>query len=97
MKTYFNLFLVITLFGMVSAEAVPGRNEWEGLAKKGDVKAMISLGVMYHAGNGVKVDYNKAMDWYLKAYAKNDGDAVNNIIYCIIHTCICIHTRLELP
>ena len=55
------------------------RKEFQALADKGDDKAMIDLGVMYHTGEGVKQDYDKAMDWYLKAYAKRNGDALNNL------------------
>ena len=53
--------------------------KYEEMAAGGDVKAMITLGLFYHQGNGVPVSYEKAMDWYLKAYDKNDGDAFNNI------------------
>jgi tetratricopeptide (TPR) repeat protein len=55
------------------------RKEFQALADKGDDKAMIDLGVMYHLGEGVKQDYDKAMEWYLKAYARTNGDALNNI------------------
>lgn len=79
MKTHLRALIAFALFAVTSVDAAPGRDEWEGLAKKGDVEAMISLGVMYHTGDGVEVDYTKAMDWYLQAYAKNDGDALNNI------------------
>ncbi|HQL21794.1 MAG TPA: tetratricopeptide repeat protein, partial [Opitutaceae bacterium] len=48
-------------------------------ADRGDVAAMIEVGLAYHRGDGVPVDYAKAMDWYLKAYDKADGDALNNI------------------
>ncbi len=40
---------------------------------------MISLGIMYHTADGVAQDYSIALDWYLKAYEKHDGDALNNI------------------
>jgi len=40
---------------------------------------MMELGLMYHTGKGAKQDYDKAMDWYLKAYAKRNGDALNNM------------------
>jgi TPR repeat protein len=40
---------------------------------------MINLAVMYHTGQGVTQDYGKAMDWYLKAFAKQNGDAYSNI------------------
>jgi len=79
MKTYLHALCAFALFALTPVEAAPGPDEWEGLAKKGDVKAMISLGIMHHTGDGVEVDYTKAMDWYLQAYAKKDGDALNNI------------------
>lgn len=79
MKTYLHALMAFSFFALTSVDAASGRDEWEALAKKGDVKAMISLGVMHHTGDGVDVDYTKAMDWYLQAYAKNNGDALNNI------------------
>ncbi|MBK1884244.1 sel1 repeat family protein [Luteolibacter pohnpeiensis] len=54
--------------------------KYEAMAEKGDTRAMITIGLYYHQGNGgVSKDYEKAMDWYLKAYAKWNGDAFNNI------------------
>lgn len=53
--------------------------EFLPLAKKGDDKAMITIGLMYHQGQGFKQDYSKAMDWYIKALKKNNGDAWSNI------------------
>lgn len=79
MKTYLHVIMAFSLFALTSGDAAPGPDEWEGLARKGDVKAMISLGIMYHTGDGVDVDYAKAMDWYLQAYTRKDGDALNNI------------------
>lgn len=52
---------------------------FEKLAAQGDCAAMVELGLLHHTGKGRPVDYVKAMDWYLKAYAKSDGDALNNI------------------
>jgi hypothetical protein len=92
MKTSLTVFL--TMFCLISSalagvkEALDAqergdyetaRKEFTALAEKGDAKAMVDLGVMYHTGEGVKQDYAKAMDWYLKAYAKRNGDALNNI------------------
>lgn len=48
-------------------------------AAKKDTRAMIALGLAYHQGDGVPVDYGKAMDWHLKAYDEADGDALNNL------------------
>lgn len=77
-KTILSAALPLLLASTLCAQS-PDPSQWEDLAKKGDTKAMISLGLAYHTGDGVKQDYAKAMDWYLQAYAKNDGDALNNI------------------
>src|SRR3954468_19053035 len=55
------------------------RKQFQALADKGDDKAMMELGLMYHTGEGAKQDYDKAMDWYLKAYSKQNGNALNNL------------------
>ena len=44
-------------------------------AKRGDVQAQFTVGVMYYYGNGVKQDYKKAREWFEKAAAMNDGRA----------------------
>jgi hypothetical protein len=49
------------------------------LAKSGDDRAMIHLGNKYYSGDGVAVDYKQAMDWWLKAFAAENGDAPGNI------------------
>jgi hypothetical protein len=67
------------LFICSTANAAPEQSEWEALAQKGNVTAMVSLGLAYHTGSGVELDYKKAMGWYLLAYAKSDGDSLNNI------------------
>jgi TPR repeat protein len=75
-------FIVVAgmiMAGQIFAAAADEKAPYEALAAKGDVRAMITLGLMYHQGDGVPLDYGKAMDWYLKAYAKGDGDALNNI------------------
>ncbi|KAF9925376.1 hypothetical protein FBU30_004815 [Linnemannia zychae] len=43
-------------------------------ATLGDADAQVALGDMYLNGHGVQRDYQKAMDWFLKA--ANGGDAV---------------------
>ena len=52
---------------------------FEKLSAKGDTKAMVQLGLFYHEGEGVKQDYRKAMDWYLKAFEKQNADALSNL------------------
>ena len=49
------------------------------LADTGDSKAMIHVGNKYYSGDGADVDYTKAMDWWLRAFHANNGDAPGNI------------------
>lgn len=49
---------------------------WEQLAARGDDRAMTNAGVIYQNGDGVPVDNEKALDWYLKAM---NGTALNNM------------------
>ncbi|KAF9925567.1 hypothetical protein FBU30_004680 [Linnemannia zychae] len=50
------------------------------IASQGDKKAQVALGDIYKDGlGGVEKDYNKAMDWYLKAAEHGDSIAQNNI------------------
>lgn len=49
-------------------------------AKAGDVNAMLTLGYSYLYGdNGVKVDYDKAFEYYAQAAMKNDNVGLNNL------------------
>lgn len=52
---------------------------WVALAMQGDSKAMIHLGNKYYKGDGVPVDYEKTMAWYLNAFKLNNGNAPGNI------------------
>lgn len=52
---------------------------FEALAAKQDARAMNTLGIWYHQGEGVKADPVKAYDWYLKAAELGDGDGWNNL------------------
>ena len=52
---------------------------FEQLADQGDARAMVSVGYMYHLGQGVKPDYGRAMDWYLRALKEDSPDAYNNV------------------
>ncbi len=71
--------LALLICSSVFAASKSERATYEAKAAKGDTTAMIELGLIYHRGDGVPVDYAKAMDWYLKAYDKFDGDAFNNL------------------
>lgn len=54
-------------------------DEFLPLAEAGDDDAMISIGLLYHQGQGFTQDHAKAMEWYLKAFEKMNGDAYSNI------------------
>ncbi len=54
-------------------------NEFLSLANSGDSKAMVTIGIMYHRGQGFNQDYKMALNWYLKAFDKFNGDAYSNI------------------
>ncbi len=53
--------------------------EFSALADRGDSKAMVTLGMFFYNGDGFPQDYDKAMDWFLRAMALGNGDAYNNI------------------
>jgi hypothetical protein len=52
---------------------------FEMLAGKGDTKAMVQLGLYYYEGSGVKQDYTRAMNWWLKALSNENADAFVNL------------------
>jgi len=52
---------------------------FEKMSENGDDKAMVDCGIIYYEGLGVKQDYSKAMDWFLKALEKNNPDAFSNL------------------
>lgn len=48
-------------------------------ATGGNARAMAVLGLIYHQGEGVPRDLLTAHDWYMKAAARGDVDALNNL------------------
>ncbi len=48
---------------------------FEKLAAEGDDRAMVLLGVYYYQGDKVQQDYDKAMDWFLRAFARQNAAA----------------------
>src|SRR3954462_15963119 len=62
-----------------SGDYETARKEFQALADKGDDKAMMELGLMYHTGEGAKQDYKTALDWYLKAHTKHNAEGLSNI------------------
>ncbi len=79
MKLIKSSVLVLLICSQAIAASKSERAAYEAKAAKGDTAAMVELGLIHHRGEDVPVDYAKAMDWYLKAYEKFDGDAFNNL------------------
>ena len=48
-------------------------------AQGGDDVAMVTIGLMFYRGQLGSVDYNSAMNWYVRAFDRQNGDAFNNI------------------
>ena len=53
--------------------------EWRPLAEQGDASAQTNLGVMYHQGHGVPLDYAEAMKWFRLAAEQGDATAQHNL------------------
>jgi len=91
----FNCLTVFTILFLYSFNAFAGENEgiealqkgdykmaykeFLPLAKAGDEKSMITLGLLFHEGKGFEQNYSTAMEWYIKAFRLGNGDAYNNI------------------
>ena len=66
LKTIICAFLVVILtFGTAFADDVSSLRQ---KAEKGDVRAQVELGLMYHEGKDVKRDFKEAAKWW-----KNGG------------------------
>ena len=52
---------------------------WEGAAEQGHVGAQSKLGFIYQHGQGVDVDYKKAIEWYEKAAKQGQPEAQFNL------------------
>lgn len=49
------------------------------LAKIGNTRAMIAIGMMYFDGKPVTQDHRQAMQWFIEAFDKGDADVYNII------------------
>lgn len=56
-----------------------GIHIFEKLADDGDDRSMVQLGVYYFEGAVILQDHSKAMEWWLKALAKDNADAFVNL------------------
>ena len=57
---------------------------WEGAAEQGLAEAQHNLGLMYEHGDGVDLDYKKALEWYEKAAEQGHAQAQCNL--CLLYT-----------
>ena len=48
---------------------------WEGAAEQGFKEAQYNLGILYHNGHGVDVNYKKAFEWWEKAAKQGHAHA----------------------
>jgi TPR repeat protein len=53
--------------------------EWRPLAEKGNVKAQVSLGIMYSQGRGVPQDYVESVKWVRLAAEQGSAGAQYNL------------------
>ncbi len=53
--------------------------EWREAADKGDVSAMLGLGVLYDTGHGERQDFAKALSWYRRAAEAGNARAMFNV------------------
>lgn len=49
------------------------------LAEEGHAQSQFSLGLLYHLGRGMKVDLQKAYEWYKKAAMQENAPGMNNL------------------
>ncbi len=70
------IFNILLSLSLSSLSADPEKDKAAEAVK---TMAIIELGLKYHTGEGVEVNFKQAMNWYLLAYAKGNGDALNNI------------------
>jgi TPR repeat protein len=54
-------------------------------AEDGCIRSQFLVGLAYHTGRGVGVDYNQAAAWYRKAACAADGPAIANLgLMCML-------------
>ncbi|MEE2931842.1 MAG: hypothetical protein VX941_00270 [Pseudomonadota bacterium] len=54
-------------------------SHWYPLAQRGNAESQNRLGFLYENGKGVKLNYKKAVEWYLKAAEKGEPAAQFNL------------------
>lgn len=67
--------------GFAHAEEVAFSQELVQQAKSGDAVAQNNLGDAYYYGYDVEKDFDKAIEWFKKAAAKGNADALFSVGY----------------
>jgi TPR repeat protein len=65
--------------GFEAHEQADGFEAIKAWAREGYVDASFLLGTMYHYGDGVKQDYDQAVNWYEKAVAQGHASAQDSL------------------
>ena len=65
----------------VREDDTKAREYWEQAAIRGHATALYNLGILYEHGEGVSIDYAKALEYYEKADEAGDEDAPAKIEY----------------
>ncbi len=73
------LVILATNGGFSDAEDLSSISGIESRAEKGDLKAALSLGMRYRDGNGVDLDYGKALKWYRLSADRGDAAGLDNV------------------
>ena len=77
----FSILLSSSIFTLVHAEDASFSQELVQQAKSGDAVAQNNLGDAYYYGNDVDQDFGKALEWFKKAAAKGNADALFSVGY----------------
>ena len=72
-------FLLLPLSVIIYANNTVDIRILEEKAINGDIEAQFNLGFMYAKGQGVRQDYQKALEWYEKAANQGDTKAQYNL------------------
>jgi uncharacterized protein len=62
-----------------SANDVEALHSLEAAAESGCIRAQFLVGLAYHTGRGVALDFEQAARWYRKAAGGGDGHAIANL------------------
>lgn len=63
------------VFAYLQGDSKAALREWQPLAKQGNPRAQVYLGILYERGHAVRKDYKQALVWYQLAAEKGDADA----------------------